>query len=135
MSQYYRCNRTFPSDPKLEITGKWVIESCDSDLWWDPDLKPSSEVEEGFGGACNKWDNLSPATKEKWRTDKSCKAVLEEVCLWGQDEGDQCSERYWYYDPDTMAVREDLSCPTGLLWDQATETCRSCGNVAGCDCK
>lgn len=130
MSHFYRCNRTFPSDPKLEITGKWVLESCDSDLWWNPDLKPEGVA---VGGACDKWDNLSPETQKKYKDDKSC-VDIPPVCAWGQDEADKCSERYWYLDPATMSEKENLSCPSGLLWDQATETCRSCANIDACEC-
>ncbi|OXA64280.1 uncharacterized protein LOC110841593 [Folsomia candida] len=130
-SFYFRCQRDFPSDPKLDITGVWVHESCDGDLWWDPDLKPSSGVEDGFGGACNKWDNLSNATRDGYLADENC-VIIPEVCEWGQDEEDKCTGRYWYYDPKHMEDREDLECPDGLKWDQASETCRKC--VDGCEC-
>jgi len=130
MSFYFRCERTFPSDPKLEITGVWVHESCDSDLWWNPELKPTDATE---GGACDRWENLSPATQAKYKSDPNC-VEEEKVCEWGQDEGDACTGRYWYLDPAVDEDRQDLSCGDGLIWDPATETCRSCSNVAGCDC-
>ncbi|XP_021943297.1 uncharacterized protein LOC110841905 isoform X2 [Folsomia candida] len=130
-SFYFRCQRTFPSDPKLEITGEWVHEECDPDLWWNPDLKPSSGVEDGFGGACDKWENLSNATRDGYLADENC-VVIPDVCEWGQDDDDKCTGRYWYYDPKTMEDREDLECPDGLKWDQASENCRKC--VDGCEC-
>jgi len=131
MSYYFRCERTFPSDPKLEITGVWVHEECDSDLWWNPDLKPKdAEV----GGACDRWENLSEATQDKYKSDPNCVAE-EKVCLWGQDGEDTCSGRYWYWEPAMGEdERQNLSCGAGLIWDPATETCRACSNVVGCDC-
>jgi len=125
-SSYFRCERTFPSDPKLPASGVIVREECDADLWWNPDLKPSGATQ---GGACDRWDNLSDEVKEGYKSDEGCVAP-EPVCEWGQDEDDKCSGNFWFFNPETMAKREDLKCNDDLLWDQASETCRN--SVAGC---
>jgi len=135
-SFFLRCSRTFPSDPKLPITGVWVHEACDNDLWWNPDLRPTlgeDEQEEGWGGACDHWDNLSEETKAGYNQDENCVKPVK-VCEWGQDEKDTCSGRYWYFDPNTMTDRENMSCTGDLIWDQGSETCRECQHVEGCSC-
>jgi hypothetical protein len=126
MSYFLRCERVFPSDPKDPITGKWVKEACDDNLWWNPDNKPPGESE---GGSCDYWDKLSQAVKDAYLSDETC--VPDELCEWGQDKGDKCSERYWYQ-PNGNGNRVPLECSTGLMWDPATETCRSCEHIQGC---
>jgi len=129
MSFYFRCERTFSADPKDPITGVIVHESCDPNLWWNPDLKPPG-VE--VGGACDEWGNLSPEVQKKYNEDPEC---VPEVCLWGQEEGDECSGKYWYYNPETHGSfdkRESLKCNGALVWDPATETCRNAEHVEGC---
>jgi len=135
-SFYFRCNRTFPSDPKLEITGAWVHESCDGNLWWNPDLRPDLEeddADQGWGGACDHWDNLSEETKAKYNGDENCVKPTK-VCEWGQDSNDICSGQYWYFDPNTMTDKENMACSDDLIWDRASETCRECQHVEGCEC-
>jgi hypothetical protein len=130
MSYFLRCERVFPSDPKDPVTGRWVKAACDGNLWWNPDNKPAGESE---GGSCDFWDNLSQAVRDAYLNDETCVPDAE-LCEWGQEDKDKCTGTYWYQ-PNGNGNRQTLNCSTGLVWDPATETCRGCEHVQGCEGK
>ncbi|CAG7723291.1 unnamed protein product [Allacma fusca] len=114
--------------------GKWVPSECDKDLFWN------SGIENGQGGTCDYYENLSNDIRDEFNNDIECILPSDS---W-QTESEKCTGTYHFREPYDGINNEDrekiLTCPKSskgssspdLVWNPATRTCSKPGTVPGC---
>ncbi|CAG7832126.1 unnamed protein product, partial [Allacma fusca] len=69
--------------------GQWQERECGEDLFWN------SEIDNGFGGECDYYNNLSDNLKTKYIQDKECIPP----CEWWQLDEERCTGTYHFRSP------------------------------------